>query len=583
MYKYLKRVETIVNKVDYAFQPIINIHNGQCYGVEALIRGFDKAGYNSITALFDEAYEYKYLYTLEMLLREKAVKKFTQLPFNEKIKLFYNIDNRVLSMPDYKTGATTEVLKNNGLSINNLCFEISERQDSATDLSFREITSLYKAQGYRIAIDDFGAGFSGLQLLYNIETDFLKIDRFFINNISKDPKKKLFVTTILKLAHILGIMVIAEGIETVDEFYTVKEIGCDFVQGYLIARPDVNIDNLKFRYEAMRKLAERDRRVSSDDQGIVLSQLEIIEPVVNGRHDINEVFKRLREEKTLAVIPVVDNDGEPLGIIDEKDLKLFGYSPYGHELLAKRRKSLSRFISKIPISEVSNGIEEHLSIFNLNRDSSGIIVTDKGKYLGLLSARSLVNTINEKNLTIARDQNPLTGLPGNIQINEQLSRIVDKRSSHRTVVYFDFNNFKPFNDYYGYRTGDKAILLFANILQEFVMNTAAFAGHIGGDDFIVTFNGFFKDRKKCLDAVKEICSNFEDNARGFYTEEERERGYIVSKDRNGNPSDYTLLTVSASILNVVSGDLLPEEIARKAAEMKKTAKSSPDFTAYSEI
>ncbi len=583
MYFDKMRVKKIVDSVDYAFQPIINIHNGQCYGVEALIRDYDKAGFKTITDFFDTAYEYKYLYTMELMLREKAFRKFRTIPFHENLKLFYNIDNRVLSMPNYKTGTTTEILKKNNLTMNNLCFEISERQDSANLHSFKEITGMYKSQGYRIAIDDFGAGFSGLQLLYNIDTDFLKIDRFFINNISKDPKKKLFVTTILKLAHILGIMVIAEGIETIDEFYTVKEIGCDFVQGYLVARPDTSVDKLKSRYEAMRKLAERDRRIGSDDQGIVLGQLEIIEPVVNGKHDINLVFKRLREDKTLTVIPVVDSNGEPLGIIDEKDLKLFGYSPYGHELLAKRRKSLSRFITKIPISEVSNGIEEHLNIFNLNRDSSGIIITDKGQYLGLLSARSLVNTINEKNLTIARDQNPLTGLPGNIQINEQLNRIVDKRIKHSTVVYFDFNSFKPFNDYYGYRTGDKAILLFANILQEFVMTTSAFAGHIGGDDFIVTFNGYFKDHDRCYEAVRDICRNFSDNAKGFYSDEEREKGYIVSKDREGNPAEYSLLTVSASILNIVSSNLLPEEISRKAAEMKKAAKDSPNYIICQEI
>ena len=104
-----------------------------------------------------------------------------------------------------------------GLPPSTVCFELSERHQFECFSSIKTTLTTYKQQGYRIAVDDFGTGFSGLQLLYHAEPDFIKIDRFFIAGIAADPKKRLFVFKVLSLAHTLGIAVIAEGVGVPDQ------------------------------------------------------------------------------------------------------------------------------------------------------------------------------------------------------------------------------------------------------------------------------------------------------------------------------------------------------------------------------
>ncbi|HVO37749.1 MAG TPA: EAL domain-containing protein [Spirochaetia bacterium] len=217
--------------LDYAFQPIVSIHSGVCLGYEALLRDWDAAGFSSIHAVFDAAHADNALFSVELALREKAVRKFQGIPFHRKTKLFFNIDNRVLSMPDYSTGATAQILRRHGLHPDTVVFELSEKHDlSAFTQAAQASLMSCKRQAYKIAIDDFGTGYSGLQLLYNSEPDFIKIDRFFIADMAAVSRKRLFAATVLNLAHTLGIMVIAEGVETASEYSCRKDIGCDFIK-----------------------------------------------------------------------------------------------------------------------------------------------------------------------------------------------------------------------------------------------------------------------------------------------------------------------------------------------------------------
>lgn len=110
-----KKWSDIVEKLDYAFQPIVNIHNGNCLGYEVLLRNYQKAGFKEINDIFDEAYNELVLFSLEIALREKAIKKFSNIGGHQKLKMFFNIDNRIITMPDYLPGATAQILKEVGL------------------------------------------------------------------------------------------------------------------------------------------------------------------------------------------------------------------------------------------------------------------------------------------------------------------------------------------------------------------------------------------------------------------------------------------------------------------------------------
>ncbi|WP_025270688.1 EAL domain-containing protein [Hippea sp. KM1] len=117
--------KNIVEILDFAFQPIVSIENGELLALEALLRNYQKAGFCSIPSVFDEAYKEGVLYKLDLLLRRKALSKFKKLNLNG-VQLFYNLDYRILDMPDFSYGNTKKILKDAGFNKNHICFELSE-------------------------------------------------------------------------------------------------------------------------------------------------------------------------------------------------------------------------------------------------------------------------------------------------------------------------------------------------------------------------------------------------------------------------------------------------------------------------
>jgi EAL domain-containing protein (putative c-di-GMP-specific phosphodiesterase class I)/GGDEF domain-containing protein len=573
-----------VDVMGYVFQPIVNIHTGVCIGHEALLRNFKNAGFATIQEVFDIAYKEQILFKLDLLLREKAVEKFSTIENYQKIKLFFNLDNRVLLMPDYSPGNTSEILKRYNLYPDMICFEISERHEFNCFPDARTILNMYKRQTYKIALDDFGTGYSGLQLLYHSEPDFIKIDRFFIAGIETDSKKKLFVAKVLNLAHILGIIVIAEGVETEEEFYFCKEIGCDYLQGYFVQKPTTDIRELKNKYEKIVLLNNHERRDKTLDRLLLHDRMEYLKPLhlynreKNYFTDMSYVFETFRQHKNNTFFPVINGHQEPIGLIRERELKEYVYSKYGKDLLLNKAfgKTLMDFIVRCPVSDINTKIEKILEYFAMDENSEGILLTENGKYIGFLSARSLLRVINEKNITLARDQNPLTKLSGNTMINEFIEAALEDISSNYVISYFDFNNFKPFNDRYGFRQGDRAILLFADILKKASSMSKFFIGHVGGDDFFAGFKVGEKEISQIHGKIKYIIDKFRDDALSLHDQQDRANGYILSTDREGNEKRFPLLTVSAAILNIPAEErnMSLEEIGVLLAHLKKMAKYS---------
>ncbi|MDC7232593.1 MAG: EAL domain-containing protein, partial [Spirochaetales bacterium] len=207
----------ICQNLDYAYQPIVNSFTGEVFAYEALLRDWEHCGFSSIFEVFDRAFYDRALYTVDLELRRKAVNKIRNLNRISQKALFYNLDNRILEMPDYSPGNTVEMLNDLGVNKSDFYFEISERHEFSNTSETIAVLDQYKNENFKIAIDDYGSGYSGLQLLYHSEPDVVKIDRFFIDGIDRDQKKKLFAENIVNMSHLMGIKVVAEGIETDQE------------------------------------------------------------------------------------------------------------------------------------------------------------------------------------------------------------------------------------------------------------------------------------------------------------------------------------------------------------------------------
>lgn len=573
-------VKSLDQAIQFAFQPIVHAHSGTVYGFEALCRGHEALHFPNVKSLFDMAEERGLLMTLEATLRRRAIDAFARIPFAQDVQLFFNLDPRVMLIEGGLDQFTNGKLQDHGLPPSILHFELSELYDAAGDQEvINALTGLLR-MSHRIVIDDFGTGYSGFKLLYAHQPEMVKIDRFFVANISADQKKKLFVRSIVELAHVLGVRVVAEGVETEREFLTCKEIGCDLVQGYFVARPTVDIAALAPRYAHIDEICLRDRRKPDQDKALIRSQIEVI-PAVGIDDGLSTVFEMLRWNKERTFLPVVNDKGEPAGLILERDLKEMAYSTYGKDLLANPSysRTVASLLTRCPVVDINSTAERIVESFSATDSALGVIVAEEFRYAGFLSAGAILRMVDEKNLALARDQNPLTKLPGNNMIADYVTQALDAAGTDIALVYFDFDNFKPFNDVYGFRQGDRAIALFGDLLRKRLAGADCFLGHIGGDDFFAGFRN--RTPEETLEAVRDLIGRFREDVASFYESEDRARGFIECEDRYGEMRKFPLLSCSAAIMVLPAGearcgiDALTAGIAR----LKKTAKASPTHLA----
>ena len=165
----------------------------------------------------------------------------------------------------------------------------------------------------------------------------------------------------------------------------------------------------------------------------------------------------------------------------------------------------------------------------------------------------------------------LTGLPGNIQIENELKRRISSRSQY-AVMYIDLDNFKAYNDKYGFMNGDEVIKFTSDIIQEAVQKYGTkgdFVGHVGGDDYVAIVN--YENSKKI---AKYIIKKFDSDIANFYTEEDISKGYIRVLNRKGKFEKYAIMTITvAMISNKYKKYVTPLEIGEDGASIKKKAKT----------
>jgi len=561
--------------LSYALQPIVDCQTGTVYAYEALVRGTDLAGYPSIERFFDRAAETGRIWETELALQELALATFRRTPHADRCKLFMNVDNRIFQSRDYDPHKIMLNAAQLGVPPSSVTIELTERHALGTSGNAVDLALQLRRSGMRIALDDFGQGFSELKLLHDAAPEYVKIDRFYIHAIDSSPRKRLFVSTIVNLAHILGSRVIAEGVETEAEFVICRDIGCDLVQGWYIARPYREMDGLPGLYMLPGRDGAVGRRADSPR-----FRVEDIDPLVPVPIDASmaSIFEYFRSSPELNAFPVIDRNDEPLGLIRERELRTYVYSQFGSELLTNRKlpRNLSDFLVRVPIVEIGSRVEDVLASLASREAADGVIVTEGHRYKGFVSSQALLSLMNEHRLSAAMDQNPLSHLPGNASINSHVMTLSGRTAQERHFCYFDFNHFKPFNDTYGYRLGDRAIVLFADILQRHFEPFGAFLGHIGGDDFFAAMSGM--SEREFETTVRSVLEDFREQIVSFYAPDDRANRYLVAEDREGRQQMFPLMTCSAALFILPRGAEISalDQFSRDTAAGKRAAKIAQD-------
>ncbi len=219
-----------------AFHPIIDLERKAVWGYEALVRGTEGQSAGQILSQVDERQQYKF----DQACRVKAIELAGRLfPRDGDIRLSINFMPNAVYEPAACIRTSLETASRVGFDTRRIMFEFTENERMADTKHVARIIAEYRRLGFITAIDDFGAGHAGLNLLANFQTDLIKIDMELIRGITDSTARQAIISGILVMARALDITVIAEGIETEAELSTLKDAGIQLFQGFLFAKPAI--------------------------------------------------------------------------------------------------------------------------------------------------------------------------------------------------------------------------------------------------------------------------------------------------------------------------------------------------------
>ncbi|MGY3644434.1 bifunctional diguanylate cyclase/phosphodiesterase [Pseudomonas sp. PK-RTE-24] len=555
------------------FQPIICLSERRILGYEALTRGPSNSPLHSPIALFAVARQAGRLSELEIACRQSACRRFNeqQLPG----KLFLNVSPESLLEAAHQPGRTLQLLQDLGIAPSQVVIELTEQTPIDDFQLLQTALHHYRAMGFSIALDDLGAGYSSLRLWSELRPDYVKIDRHFIDGIHQDALKREFVGSILQIAKASRAQVIAEGIELPEELAVLTEMGVDLVQGYLLGRPQEHPSR-----DARAMMPKHDSSaVALNDEGSDLSALLNDQPAVQRDTPTATVLEAFRRQANLNSLAVLDEQGQPCGIVHRHSLSDALLKPFATDLFA--RKPISRLMNDdflaVEISQSLQQVSRLITSRARQRIEEDFIITLNGGYLGLGRVIDVLKLITELKIQQARYANPLTLLPGNVPIQQCLTRLL-QQARESIICYVDIDSFKPFNDIYGYGRGDEVLLCLAQCLNERIDPTRDFVGHIGGDDFLLVLGP--EDWRKRLN---QLLDDFQSQCRRFYRPEHLEAGCFVAPNRQGVRQEFALLSLSIGVVHLrpeACAALDASQLAEMASQAKHHAKGVVGFSVY---
>ncbi|MEM7752403.1 MAG: EAL domain-containing protein [Pseudomonadota bacterium] len=219
--------------ITMAFQPIVSISTGQVFAYEALVRGLDERG----AVLIFEAVSDQTIYAFDQKCRVTAIEWADRLGVADTGALLsINFLPNAVYNPTACIQLTLEAAERTGFPVDQIMFEFTESERIDT-IHLLGILEAYRDLGFHTAIDDFGAGYAGLDLLARFQPDIVKLDMELIRDIDTHPAKFAILRHLTNMMHELNVRVICEGIETTDEALALMDCGIDLMQGFLFAQP----------------------------------------------------------------------------------------------------------------------------------------------------------------------------------------------------------------------------------------------------------------------------------------------------------------------------------------------------------
>ncbi len=234
-----QEVAFIINgsRIKTLFQPIVESKTGEIYGYEALSRGIlkDDTMMNP-EQLFSKAKAMDLLFYLDRLCRETSIRSASRQGITKK--LFINFIPTAIYEPSLCLQSTAKVLEEEEIDSGQVVFEVVETEKVVDFGHLNQILDYYKSKGYSTALDDIGSGYSDISSLLKLRPDYMKIDMTIIRDIHIDEKKQALLDMFIEHGQKIGLKILVEGIETVEEYQYLLTKNVDLMQGYLFGKPE---------------------------------------------------------------------------------------------------------------------------------------------------------------------------------------------------------------------------------------------------------------------------------------------------------------------------------------------------------
>ena len=544
------------------FQPIVDGSSRTLLGHEALTRGL-VSGLESPTTLIERASRYGLTRALEAACVETALSAFHALRMEGR--LFLNLLPQTLLEWSSLADWLGEQLEVHRIDPHEVVLEITEHGLTTDENRLAAAVRPLRALGCDIAIDDLGAGSSGLKSWAEIRPDYVKVDRYFVAGIERDPVRAEILRSVVDIGRVTGCRIVAEGIENREQCALVLELGVDYLQGYYLGRPN------RITSTAVPALEELEAGGAAPAANCA-EDLALPVPGVPADSTVASVVESFRQHPDWTALAVLESreSPRPVGLVYRDQLLIFLSRPLHPEIY--NRKPVASVMSRDPLQvEARARLDQVSRIVTARaapRQRDDFIISRNGSYLGLGRTVDLLRQITAQQIQAAMHSNPLTGLPGNLEIQAQLAQWVARRR-HFVACHLDLNHFKPYNDEYGYARGDQVLLHVAQVITRSVRRPVDFVGHVGGDDFVFLL--------RSLDWTLRLTVMLEEltvSLGNFHAPEHRAAGGFNGVDRDGGSRRFPLLGVSIGAVEVDGAQATSaERVLESLREMKSLAKS----------
>ncbi len=563
-------------RIASVFQPIVDLLNGEPIGYEVLSRGMGPV--QAPSALFDRARAEGVSWELERACWTAAVRRIATLPNEDRrAPFFFNVSPDVLSDPRFNDGSTLELLQLHGLQPRQLVLEITETSVFADSGQMKALLRVHAEQGFGIALDDFGAGHSGLVTLVHSAPDFIKLDQALVREIHRHGYRQHLVKSLVAFASSVDAILIAEGVETWEELTVLLRLGVRYAQGFLVARPASTPPRPSEEFQQRRDEAIRALNFREAEDEETVGSLVIRRTCVDSSLTTEELDRLFHASPELDHVVIV-REGQPPALVTRQHFYARMAGPFGDPLLHGKSVELSAHRrplvveDTLPISALAKLAMERPP----EEVYDPVVVRDaQGRFLGTVTMKQLIGRATELESRATAGAHALTLLPGNRMIERWMRQAT--RAESFCVIYADLDHFKEYNAHYGFPQGDRMLRLTARVLSDclHLLPPGSRLGHVGGDDFVLVCPGEVE-----ASALEALCQRFDEEKRVLFEREDLARGYFETVDRLGRATRVPPVTLSLAALDSrkMGTPLHPASLAALAASLKKKVKELTEST-----